>query len=232
MSKLGPTLETPRLTLRPLAPEDFDAWAEMMADESTRFIGGPQSRSGAWRGFVSVAGAWAMQGYSMFSVIEKASAAGSAASARGSRGLAGYEVGWGLTKNAFGQGYATEAAAASIDWAFDALGWTDVIHIIDPENTPSQAVARRLGSTKSRPRPDAGAVRRLPRRHLGPDPRPMAGEASLVLGAQVVCARRGVTRPRAFTTEQCAPDGREIADRVCLAARAARPRLSGWPPRH
>jgi RimJ/RimL family protein N-acetyltransferase len=152
MSPLGPTLETPRLTLRPLAPEDFDAWAEMMADESTRFIGGPQQRSGAWRGFVSVAGAWAMQGYSMFSVIEKAS--GRWIGRVGPwvpEGWPGTEVGWGLTKAAFGKGYATEAAAASIDWAFDALGWTDVIHIIDPENVPSQAVARRLGSTNRGP---------------------------------------------------------------------------------
>jgi RimJ/RimL family protein N-acetyltransferase len=152
MSDLGPTLETPRLILRPLAPEDFDGWAEMMADESTRYIGGPQTRSGAWRGFVSVAGAWAMQGYSMFSVIERAS--GRWIGRVGPwvpEGWPGTEVGWGLTKSAFGQGYATEAATAAIDWAFDVLGWTDVIHIIDPENTPSLAVAERLGSTNCGP---------------------------------------------------------------------------------
>ncbi|NPC84181.1 GNAT family N-acetyltransferase, partial [Pyxidicoccus fallax] len=48
--------------------------------------------------------------------------------------------------DAWGKGYATEAATATIDWAFDHLGWTEVIHCIVPENTPSQAVARRLGS--------------------------------------------------------------------------------------
>jgi RimJ/RimL family protein N-acetyltransferase len=152
MSALGPTLETARLTLRPLAAEDFDAWAAMMADESTRFIGGPQSRSTAWRGFVSVAGAWAMQGYSMFSVTEKAT--GLWIGRVGPwvpEGWPGTEVGWGLTKAAFGKGYATEAAVAAIDWAFEALGWTDVIHIIDPENIASIAVAERLGSVNRGP---------------------------------------------------------------------------------
>ena len=36
---------------------------------------------------------------------------------------------------------------------------------------------------------------------------------------------------QAFTTERCAPHGREIADRVCPAAKAGRPRLSEWCPR-
>ena len=68
----GPTLETERLILRPTAAEDFDAWAEFSADEEvTRYLGGVQPRSSAWRGYLSVAGAWAIQGFSMFSVVEK-----------------------------------------------------------------------------------------------------------------------------------------------------------------
>ena len=152
MSELGPTLETPRLILRPVSGEDFDAWAAMMADESTRFIGGPQSRSTAWRGFVMVAGAWVAEGFSMFSVLEKAS--GRWIGRVGPwepEGWPGTEVGWGIDKAEWGKGYATEAAEASIDWAFDVLGWTDVIHIIDPENVRSQAVARRLGAENRGP---------------------------------------------------------------------------------
>ena len=49
-------------------------------------------------------------------------------------------------RDVWGKGYATEGATAAIDWAFDNLGWTDVIHSIDPANVASQAVARRLGS--------------------------------------------------------------------------------------
>ena len=65
-------LETPRLLLRPTQREDFEPWAAFMADpESARFVGGVQPRAVAWRGFLTMAGAWAVQGYAMFSCIEK-----------------------------------------------------------------------------------------------------------------------------------------------------------------
>ena len=38
-----------------------------------------------------------------------------------------------------------------MDWAFETLGWDEVIHCIDPANIPSQKVAQRLGSTKRGP---------------------------------------------------------------------------------
>lgn len=148
----GPTLETERLILRPTADADFDAWAEYMAHPVTRFIGGPQRRPVAWRAFASMAGAWVVQGFAMFSVIEKSS--GRWVGRLGPwvpDGWPGTEVGWGVIPEAQGKGYAVEGASAAIDWAFDALGWTDVIHCIDPENTASQAVARRLGSVNRGP---------------------------------------------------------------------------------
>jgi RimJ/RimL family protein N-acetyltransferase len=142
------TLETPRLILRPTRPEDFEPWAAFMADgEASKFIGGPQPRSTAWRGFMSMAGSWAMNGQAMFSVVEKSS--GDWIGRVGPwvpDGWPGNEVGWGLVRAAWGKGYAAEAAVASIDWVFDHLGWTEVIHCIDPENLPSQVLAARLGS--------------------------------------------------------------------------------------
>ena len=44
-----------------------------------------------------------------------------------------------------------EGATAAIDYAFDVLGWTEVIHCIDPDNTPSQRLAERLGAANSGP---------------------------------------------------------------------------------
>ena len=61
-------------------------------------------------------------------------------------GWPGTEVGWSLHPEAWGRGYASEGAAAAIDYAFDVLGWEEVIHCIDPQNLPSQRVAERLGS--------------------------------------------------------------------------------------
>ncbi len=144
----GPVLETERLILRPTALEDFEPWAAMMADEETaRFIGGVQSPAQVWRGMMTMAGSWALHGWAMFSVIEKAS--GHWVGRLGPwtpHGWPGTEVGWGIVRTAWGRGYATEGATAAIDWAFDHLGWTDVIHCIDPDNHGSRGVAERLGS--------------------------------------------------------------------------------------
>jgi RimJ/RimL family protein N-acetyltransferase len=148
----GPAIETPRLLLRPPAPEDFDGWAAFMADEeSARFVGGAQPRAAAWRGFLTMAGAWAIQGFGMFSVIERAT--GDWVGRLGPwhpEGWPGTEVGWGIQRDRQGRGYATEGSAAAIDWAFAHLGWTEVIHCIDEENTASARVAERLGSRRLR----------------------------------------------------------------------------------
>jgi RimJ/RimL family protein N-acetyltransferase len=142
-------IETERLVLRPPRAEDFDAYAANMADPvAARFIGGQQVRAMAWRGFLSLAGAWSVQGFAMFSVIEKSS--GQWIGRLGPwypEGWPGTEVGWGLARAAWGKGYALEGCVAAIDWSFENLGWSEVIHSIHPDNRASQALARRLGST-------------------------------------------------------------------------------------
>lgn len=141
-------VETERLVLRPTRREDFEPWAAMMADpQVARFIGGVQPRAAAWRGFMCMAGAWQMDGYAMFSVVEKSTGRWIGRIGPWTpEGWPGTEVGWSIVREAWGKGYATEASVAAIDWAFDNLGWTEVIHTIDPANVASQAVARRLGS--------------------------------------------------------------------------------------
>ncbi len=153
MATPAPILETERLILRPPVGDDFDAWAAFSADEVVmRHLGGAQSRAVAWRGMCIMTGAWVVRGFSMFSVIEKAS--GRWIGRLGPwepEGWPGTEVGWGLAREAWGKGYATEGAAACIGYAFDVLGWTEVIHTIAPDNIESQAVARRLGSSNLGP---------------------------------------------------------------------------------
>ncbi len=142
-------LETPRLILRPPRMEDFDAWAAFLDDEvATRFIGGRQPRPTAWRTFMCMCGAWTMTGVAMFSVIEKAS--GLWVGRLGPWNPEGWpepEVGWGIAREHWGKGYASEGAAAAMDYAFDVLGWSEVIHCIDEQNLASQGVAKRLGSS-------------------------------------------------------------------------------------
>jgi RimJ/RimL family protein N-acetyltransferase len=145
---MNPVLETERLLLRLPSLDDLDRWAEMMANaDAARFVGGTLPKATTWRVVMQVAGAWQLTGVSMFSVIEKQ---------RGvwvgrvgpwqPLGWPGTEVGWGLHPDAWGKGYALEAARASMDYAFDTLGWPEVIHCINPNNKPSQRVAQRLGA--------------------------------------------------------------------------------------
>ena len=56
------------------------------------------------------------------------------------------EIGWHFHPDAWGRGYATEAARAVLDHAWSS-GLTRVVAVTHPENTPSQAVCRRLGMT-------------------------------------------------------------------------------------
>jgi RimJ/RimL family protein N-acetyltransferase len=145
----SPVLETDRLILRLPEAEDFDAWAAFAADDvAARFVGGVQPRAVAWRAICTMRGAWTIRGFGMFSVIEKAT--GRWVGRLGPwqpEGWPAREVGWGLSREAWGKGYATEGAAAALDYAFDVLGWTEVIHCIDADNVGSRRVAERLGST-------------------------------------------------------------------------------------
>lgn len=149
---IGPTLETERLILRPPVQNDFDAFAAFGADEEvSRHLGGVQPRHAAWRMMATIAGSWALMGFGMFSVIEKESGRwvgrlGPWFPGGEGGGWPGTEVGWGLARAAQGKGYAVEGATAAIDWAFATHGWDEVVHCIAKENTPSIAVARRLGS--------------------------------------------------------------------------------------
>jgi RimJ/RimL family protein N-acetyltransferase len=141
-------IETERLLLRLPSLDDIDRWAELMADaDAARFIGGVQPKPVVWRIVMSQAGAWALTGVGMFSVIEKST--GRWLGRVGPwcpLGWPGTEVGWALHPDAQGHGYALEAARASMDYAADVLGWTDIIHSIDPANVASQRLAERLGS--------------------------------------------------------------------------------------
>ncbi len=55
------------------------------------------------------------------------------------------EVGYHFRREHWGHGYATEAAKACIDFAFENAGVDHVISLIRPENVPSRRVAERNG---------------------------------------------------------------------------------------
>jgi RimJ/RimL family protein N-acetyltransferase len=156
VTSIGPTIETPRLILRPPTQADLDGFAAMAQEaETMRFIGGVMPRHGAWRAMATLTGAWSLQGYSMFSVIQKETGRwigrlGPWYPGGETGGWPGAEIGWGLIASAQGKGYAAEGATAAINYAFNELGWDHIIHCIHKDNVPSIRLAARLGSARQR----------------------------------------------------------------------------------
>lgn len=142
-----PRLHTARLTLRAPEAGDFTPLATFMETDAARFIGGPKRPDETWRTLASIIGHWVLRGYGLWAVEETAS--------RRYVGQIGLwnphgwpepEIGWWLLPEAWGQGFATEAALAARDHAYDVLGWPTAVSLINPDNTASQAVATRLGA--------------------------------------------------------------------------------------
>ena len=55
------------------------------------------------------------------------------------------EIGWTLARATWGQGFATEAAAAVLRWARERGGPLDIISITRPNNVRSRRVMEKLG---------------------------------------------------------------------------------------
>jgi RimJ/RimL family protein N-acetyltransferase len=145
-----PRLETERLVLRAFCAQDFDTFAGFMGDkEVMRYLGGPMSRSDAWRSLASTVGHWTLRGYGTWAVERKSDRAFMGRVGMiNPEGWPGLEIGWTLGKTYWGSGYATEAAACAMRYAFLTQPVGKLISCIDPDNEPSKAVARRLGETK------------------------------------------------------------------------------------
>ena len=152
----GPVIETERLILRPWRGTDIEPNTAMLADPlSGRFItadGKPITDAFVgWRNAAIMAGHWVLHGVGMFVVEEKST--GTFVGRVGPwfpPGWPAFEVGWGIASEFRGKGYALEAARAALNWSFATFDLDEIIHIIDRENTASQAVARRLGAEKGR----------------------------------------------------------------------------------
>lgn len=142
-----PLIETERLRLRGPVASDFETFAAFVGSDRAAFVGGPVPRVQAWRSFGHLVGHWALRGYSMFILADKASDAPlGMAGAWFPEGWPEREIGWSMWEpRAEGKGLAFEAATAARRWAYDALGWDSAISLIVEGNTRSEALARRMG---------------------------------------------------------------------------------------
>ncbi len=148
-----PRLETDRLVLRAPRPSDLDAYAADHADvESRRFIGGTGTRRDAWRAMLGSVGTWIVTGTGWWTIEERATGRplGSVgAFFRETQYEHGaprdLELGWGLFRPAWKQGFAREAARAALVWGCATHPNARIIAHIDAENVASAAVATALG---------------------------------------------------------------------------------------
>ena len=147
-----PRLETPRLVLRGWRQADIESYAPMLADrEVMRFLGGPVDREEAWLRMAQHAGHWSLRGYGNWAIERRADGALiGRAGLWEPEGWLGLEVGWMLGREAWGHGYATEAARSAMNWAWGTLDAARLISVIHAENDASASVARRLGMEPQR----------------------------------------------------------------------------------
>jgi len=145
----APVLETERLILRPHRMEDFPAMAAFLASDASRFLGGPYDAERAWQIFGADVGAWELMGFGGWAAEDKATGAFvGQLSLNHPPHFPEREIGWLLFAGFEGKGYATEGARAVRAFAYGSLGWPTAVSYVNPENSRSIAVARRLGCTE------------------------------------------------------------------------------------
>src|SRR5882672_7199662 len=140
-------LRTERLTLRPLAPEDAEAYAAMryhpaVAEWLLPAAGDPVDA--ALASIERFAQSWQQRRYAPWGLFLEGRLIGHG----GLNFVPEFgetEVLWALHPDAWGRGYATEAARAALAYGFDTLALKLIFAITLPDNLGSQAVMKRLG---------------------------------------------------------------------------------------
>ena len=140
-------IETERLILRKPEARDIELLIEFYVAERSGMAGGNVPYAEAVTRAYAILGHWEHRGYGLFTITGKSD--GLAIGMAGPYyppGRPETETGWVLFDGAEGNGYATEAAKATINFARITLGWSEIVHYIDSKDIRSIAVAERVGS--------------------------------------------------------------------------------------
>ncbi|MFF7197259.1 GNAT family N-acetyltransferase [Streptomyces sp. NPDC008079] len=151
-------IRTPRLVLRRWREDDIAPMAEINADpEVMRYIGDGQPRDleQTAESIERWEEEWDDEGFGLFAVELLAS--GELAGFTGlsvptflPEVLPAVEIGWRLGRQFWGQGYASEAAHATLEFALQDRGLDRVISIAQLGNDASENVMRKLGMVPDR----------------------------------------------------------------------------------
>jgi RimJ/RimL family protein N-acetyltransferase len=127
---------------------DFDAYATNLTDPvATKFTSGLQDRRAAWRSFAAQTGSWLLNGGGWWAVEQREGGAvvGTVGAFFRETDATLVELGWSFYRPYWGQGFASEAAAAALRYALDTHGGRQVVAHISAENFASIGVSKHLG---------------------------------------------------------------------------------------
>ncbi len=147
----GPRLETTRLVLRRWSEADREPFAALNADpEVMRYFPSTQTRRQSDAFADRIEAGFAADGFGLWALEVRGGAP--FVGFTGIRRLpepdphaGNVEVGWRLAREAWGHGYAVEAARASVAYGFDQAGLDEIVSMTAVSNGPSRTVMERLG---------------------------------------------------------------------------------------
>jgi RimJ/RimL family protein N-acetyltransferase len=146
-------IRTPRLLLRQWKDSDLDLWCAMNADTEVRkYFPTVHTREEATGEFTRVRASIAQRGWGAWAVEVPGVSpfigfTGLMVPAFEAPFQPAVEIGWRLAREAWGNGYATEAAIAARDFAFNQLKLDQLIALSVVPNAPSHRVMDRIGMT-------------------------------------------------------------------------------------
>ena len=144
-------LETERLVVRTWSPADEDEGFGIWSDaEVMRYVGTglPKESVAEVRAWIDrMAAHHELHGFGFWAVVEKESGqlVGSCGMGYQRDGGPPVEFGYTLARSRWGRGYATEAAGACLRYAFERLGFTELVASVDALNVASQRVLEKIG---------------------------------------------------------------------------------------
>ncbi|MBE5787075.1 MAG: GNAT family N-acetyltransferase [Clostridiales bacterium] len=141
--------DTKRLILRRITQEDYESWRQILSDpETMRYYPAPFDQAGVQRWIDWTMDHYARYGFGLWAVILKKTGefiGDCGITMQNIHGQMLPEIGYHIHKNHWRKGYASEAARACRDYAFDTLHFSAVYSYMTSENVPSYGVAMKIG---------------------------------------------------------------------------------------
>lgn len=144
-------LHTPRLLLRRWLPEDRPLFRAMNADpEVMRYFPAPLTAQESDQLADRIEAAFAARGWGLFAVELKSERRFLGFTGLSRPGFEAWftpcvEIGWRLARDVWGQGIASEAAAAVLPYAFEVVGLPELVSFTTRSNLPSRRVMEKIG---------------------------------------------------------------------------------------